>query len=103
MNNEEENFEILEACKVILNLWFQYGYRKHDYFSPGFVMKSITLNMRHDFMSAGEAATEFLEKHGCVVENGDCAVLTKKGLELMELEDFYLPWEQRGKNLDWKK
>jgi hypothetical protein len=78
-----------KACAIIINLWVQYGYTGDLDGS-----KDLPLEISHDFMSAGEEATCFLQANGCALDTGQHASITTKGLKLSEWDSNFLGYDE---------
>jgi hypothetical protein len=82
-----------KACAIIINLWVQYGYTGDLDGS-----KDLPLEISHDFMSAGEEATYFLQANGCALGAGQYALITTKGLKLSEWDSHFLGYDEIEQN-----
>ena len=67
------------AAHHIIWIWYQYAGKKKD---------DGSIYLEHQCMSAGEDAAEWLESRGYVIEDGWGCVLTQKGIEVMDCEEY---------------
>ena len=70
--------EINKAAYLLMWVWIQYG-------SHG-PWEANETRLTHANMGAGEEATEWLERHGFVKDNGYAGVITEKGKRLLGVD-----------------
>ena len=77
---------VLEAARLILCVWRQYGNDGNVRADP-----PQELFLRHFNMSAGEDAADFLESLGLAIDDGCFCIPTAAGLKLMGIEGQFKP------------